>query len=717
MLTGRHLAEYLARPERAAQRAAFMARAADHEAQGAAQRAAAATASAERAARQAARAEAFSEGKETAWAGGLVDSMPATWAAKLLERWRERRGVNTSAANLDHLARCKEIQSAHRAGVPADANDAQLCQVAHELARDTARRLDMFKRSAALELADREPAQRERLTMLGMFLEAMHWVELRGLELATRRVFIPGVLARLRCERWWRRMLRSLHARAVETTARAIGLVHKRAGCYVSDESMKRRQGQRLRNERALESVVAVNEHGQDYTLAELAAKGPANRAIRRMELMTRIAGFELIAKECSHAAYFVTVSCPSRMHAWKTKGKWDTQENKKHDGTTVEAAQAYLCTQWRRFSAAAQRRGLDLYGFRIAEPNHDGTPHWHMLLFFPPETTMGRIAYRVMVRLLRRYFLWNADGREKGAREHRVKVERIDWNRGSAAGYIAKYVAKNIDGYRVEKDLYGNDTLTSSQRVDAWASTHHIRQFQQIGGAPVGVWRELRRLNPEQGGAAAVVGLALDAANVTANADTDHDETHDLEAGRVTAAHGWATYLHLQGGHRVPRRALRLGLLREQSGELGRYGELVPPKPVGVQAIELRASAAVGLVRAGAVRRSVLVEVESERANWIVVPKGCVDVAAARLRNAVAQGPGVGHMGEGVSADADPVAGSEAARPWSPVNNCTPAPLFGPAVERHKKRGRWHRWEKTREPGGSTKESEPPWKSGLPSK
>ena len=102
---------------------------------------------------------------------------------------------------------------------------------------------------------------------------------------------------------------------------------------------------------------------------------------------------------------------------------------------------------------------------------------------------------HRDQAREIMRSYALSVDGSEPSATKHRFKAMAIDWKKGSATGYLAKYICKNIDGFGVGDDLYGNDATVSAKRVETWASTWGIRQFQQIGGPPVTVWRQLRKL------------------------------------------------------------------------------------------------------------------------------------------------------------------------------------------------------------------------------
>jgi len=120
-------------------------------------------------------------------------------------------------------------------------------------------------------------------------------------------------------------------------------------------------------------------------------------------------------------------------------------------------------------------------------------------------------------------------DGDEPGAKTSRLKRSASMKKKGSATGYIVKYICKNIDGNFSEdgnqaEDWFGNDARDASERVGAWAAIHRIRQFQQIGGAPVTVWRELRRLEP-------VSNELVDSARQAADQSD------------------WATFVELMGG------------------------------------------------------------------------------------------------------------------------------------------------------------------------
>ncbi|MFZ6686419.1 replication endonuclease [Undibacterium sp. SXout11W] len=325
-----------------------------------------------------------------------------------------------------------------------------------------------------------------------------------GVCMLCRQMGIPGPqgtdykeqIARAVDRAWWIRSLRKEHARRFEHVAIQLGFTSYKAGVYISNESAIRQRKRNQENAALLAKTELQNENGQVYTLEELSALGTSNKAIRRGELMTRIRGFEEIAKDLKHVGMFWTITCPSKFHAVLSKSG---DSNPAYQGASPREAQAYLCKVWARIRAALKRNNIHPYGFRIAEPHHDGCPHWHMLLFVAPEQAPE------MEKIIRKHALAE-DGMEKGAAENRVKLVEIEAGKGSAAGYIAKYVAKNIDGehvgdhktnegWVVVPDMLGNEEITPSQRVTFWSQLHGIRQFQQIGGAPVTVWRELRRV------------------------------------------------------------------------------------------------------------------------------------------------------------------------------------------------------------------------------
>lgn len=361
---------------------------------------------------------------------------------------------------------------------------------------------------------------------------------------------LRGVVGRMTEAAWWRRALRRSIVREVEKQCVRLGMVHRRASVYASVEAIARRAEQRRRNARIMAGLEAVNEDGEILDMSELVAGSVSNPQIRRMELMTRVAGFERCAAASGHVGVFYTVTCPSRMHARLSPSG---AANPKYDKTTPRKAQAYLSKTWARVRARLARLGVGVYGFRVAEPHHDATPHWHMVLF------MEGAARDAVDAAMLDYFC-EADAGELStwaARSVRVNAKAID-GRG-AAGYIAKYISKNIDAAGVGEDLEtGGDASDSVAAVDAWAATWGIRQFQQIGGAGVTIWRELRRLDGAQGELFAPAWAAADAGD-------------------------WQGYTDAMGGALAARKARPLALWRALAQSVNRYGEECAGRVAGV--------------------------------------------------------------------------------------------------------------------------------------
>lgn len=445
-----------------------------------------------------------------------------------------------------------------------------------------------------------------------------------------------GGLARMGCPLWWRRQLRRLNARRLEQRARVLGRVSQRAGIYCSNGGYRARREQQARNLHLLETVTATNQDGQVYTLAELAKLGMANPDNRRAELMLRIADTETEARRLGHVSMFYTLTCPSRMHPVATKP--NLRPNPRYDGTDPREAQAYLNGVWRRTRAKLAREGIGIYGIRVVEPHHDGTPHWHLLLFMEG-ADKGRVT-----RILRDYACEADAGelRSNKARRARFDSTTIDYSRGTAAGYVAKYVCKNVNGRQFcELDHYGQPMHTSAPRIEAWASTWGIRQFQFVGLPSVTVWRELRRLDAD------IIAEWEAATRPDPEAAAILGEVH-----RAADAGLWDKFLSLMGGPmagrlgqpikpwRVVRQSGEPTLADVDTGELthdvkGRYGEPV--------------AATWGVTVTSATGEA---EYLTRRYRWDITAKAApIAVDLERLRS------------------------GEAAAPWTRVNNCTLRP------------------------------------------
>ncbi|MGQ8845208.1 replication endonuclease [Serratia sp. TSA_7] len=378
-------------------------------------------------------------------------------------------------------------------------------------------------------------------------------------------------LSRLANAEWWERQLKAQRTRWREALLIAAGEVNLKKYPYASKQAIRDVQARRLANMDYLKGCDLENvATGERVDLIDKVMASISNPEIRRMELMSTIAGIEKYAASERHVGMFITITTPSKYHPTRVVGKegaekiqfnhnWDAEAFSPKDG------QRYLVRIWSKMRTAFKDNGLSVYGMRVVEPHHDGTPHWHMMLF------CERKQRQDVIDIMRRYAL-KEDGDERGAAKNRFEAKHM--NKGGAAGYIAKYIAKNIDGYALDGQIdhdTGKPLRDMAAAVTSWASTWRIPQFKAIGIPTMGAYRECR--------AACLRHISL---------AESFDER--VEAVRAAASAGnFAAYMAGQGGANVLRDVQTVRVARKVADELNAYDEEVQ-KVVGIFAPHLGA-------------------------------------------------------------------------------------------------------------------------------
>lgn len=478
-----------------------------------------------------------------------------------------------------------------------------------------------------------------------------------------KRISLHGRIARMIDASWWRRHLRRQLLRTADDDAHARGDVRRARQVYLSEPAYAR-MIERAHQNAAKIAGLEVACDDESIPLADVVAGSVTNPRIRRAEMMMRCAGFEKMAEFLGHEAIFLTLTCPSRFHRFTGSGK----PNPAWSGATPNDGQRYLAALWARVRAALKRRAIHYYGFRVAEPHHDGCPHWHMLLFVDPaqrgwfsasDFVAGKARHGAgLVGLIGAATLADTPG-ERGAVDHRFTAELIDPSKGSATGYIAKYISKNLDGLTEQGESVGldfasgTDTRDGARRVRAWASLRGLRQFQQLGGPSVTVWRELRRLR--------------DAGPI------DTEQLELFEKSRAAADRGdWMAYCMLMGGPETAPRDMPLRPAYVERVSVA-YGDS-QPRIAGITGPH---GYTCTRVKQWTIQRIGAAEANKAQAVWSGLVRRDPAFAAAWQRLSA----GFGIWVEG-----------EASTPWTRVDNCTAddAPQAPPAHHRHHDSGRF---------------------------
>jgi hypothetical protein len=364
---------------------------------------------------------------------------------------------------------------------------------------------------------------------------------------------LVGDIFRMCSEKWWLNQLTTHAKRWREGLFIALAEVSKKKGktAYASHDARCNHREQKRRNHEFLKDRELEDEDGERTSLIDKVYASVANPTIRRHELMVRVRGYEEVADQLGYEGLFLTLTAPSRYHATTRHG----YHNHKWCGALPNETQRYFTSMWEKIRAKLGRKGLGYFGVRVTEAHHDGTPHWHMLLFIHPDNRAA------ILGIVEEYAHADDSGEliNDRARKARFHCEVIDKKKGSATGYIAKYISKNIDGYALD-GLLDDEThkpMTESARaIGAWASLWGIRQFQFLGCVPVSPWRELRQLNDHD----MAMGLSVECAIV-------HDAANKPD---------WAGYVMAQGGPFVRRIDLTVRPWYEKREQPNDYGEVV---------------------------------------------------------------------------------------------------------------------------------------------
>ena len=264
--------------------------------------------------------------------------------------------------------------------------------------------------------------------------------ELAVLDVPSRKgKSLKGDIARYCCNRWWNRKLSVIHKRNFEHIAQFLGQVNKQRNIYLSEYALNKIQQKKKSRNTFLETLLAINEQGDQHELVDFVESSLSCATNKISELLMRMVGTAQYAENKAYDAHLVTFLCPIEMKSSFDYGEMNDEYIK---NSTLEAHK-YLMKSWKNTRSALDKKEKDYFGFRVVEPCHDGSPHWHLLIYTSPQKS------KFILEFLK-------ERMEKGYKFKNKKLQcsvQLEPIPNNDVAKVIKYLTKGIEGKINESD------------------------------------------------------------------------------------------------------------------------------------------------------------------------------------------------------------------------------------------------------------------------
>ncbi|WP_249516504.1 replication endonuclease [Escherichia coli] len=420
------------------------------------------------------------------------------------------------------------------------------------------------------------------------------------------RYSAEGLLKRLTSPQFVTRFIRIVRDQRLNEVCRLLGILNSTTP-YISDWHIRLFDGRRRRVSKFLKASGIFDPSGELICSLEDAFNASVSNPVNRIaELCVRGKAVCELSEDMGLAGYFIVLTTPSRFHpttSYKVAGKWHSRQNPKWIQAgcpSVKDSHEWLNQVWKRIRRRLDKLDIQVPGLRTVEPHADATTHWNFLIYCNPHES-------ATVLSIFREEAMRDESDEKGAKEHRIRVEAIDPEKGDGFRYIVKYITKmagcaDVSGIVSLDDRCSCRSFTDAvSRVSCWQKTTRLRLFQFFGVPSVTAYRQLRRFRSP-----------FSCADIHLR-QFSPEQLEELEALRMACDAGdFRTYILLNGGFFCSERLLRPFYARPSENGVPRlncYGE--PCAPV-IYGFRFDAVPVITRISACCIRRMTRVEFQN---------------------------------------------------------------------------------------------------------